>query len=291
MGSTVSCQHANPCCGKGFDGKNEEAIPYIPQAVGITTSENDAEITEPAAFTVTSKEVKPAEQPVAGVECPGFEVASAAELKRGDKSEASAELKPGDKSEKNGKRKSSKRAVNSNPEGPFRFKLQMDRLPGVPVGLKLDSLDGVTCFVDSISKGSVETWNEFHTKPGDLVLQKSDRIVSVNGCSGNPDLMMSELKTATSWELEVLRPREVTVSLGSTNSLGLDLRYSPSGNSLLLADLGTGTFAETNRKLQRPVKKMDRIIEVNGKRGHAKELLQCTGGDVGISIVFLQYSE
>merc|ERR1719277_1015644 len=149
----------------------------------------------------------------------------------------------------------------------------MTRNPQDNIGLNLDALDGVSAFVDDIIPGAVQTWNSTHSLSEGL--QVHDRVKSVNGVRGETDKLLSELKSTTVWKLSVHRPEEIRVVVDCKKhpSLGLDLKYSPNGNTLLIADFGEGAIKEWNKGPQQvKIKQFDRIVSINGVRGPARSL-------------------
>merc|ERR1719203_2613046 len=79
--------------------------------------------------------------------------------------------------------------------------------------------------------------------------------------------MISKLKEEFSWALTVKRPIETPVCIPLNNevSLGLSLKYAPSGTSLLIVGIDKGPMEDWNQAHpDSEVKKNDRIVQVNG---------------------------
>jgi len=176
-------------------------------------------------------------------------------------------------------------------EGTGIMAVKIVRAQDMNIGLNLDGLDGETAFVDNIIPGSVEDWNNSHDAKERL--QVHDRIVKVNGIAGETDKILAELKASYNWTLVILRPMEVTVSVDCKRfpSLGLDLKYSPNGNTLLIANLGDGPIEEYNREAPQAAKiiKNDRIVAINGTRGGARKLLDCASRAESLDLTILHY--
>eukprot|EP00405_Crypthecodinium_cohnii_P024613 CAMPEP_0206488226 /NCGR_PEP_ID=MMETSP0324_2-20121206/42252_1 /ASSEMBLY_ACC=CAM_ASM_000836 /TAXON_ID=2866 /ORGANISM="Crypthecodinium cohnii, Strain Seligo" /LENGTH=241 /DNA_ID=CAMNT_0053967141 /DNA_START=202 /DNA_END=927 /DNA_ORIENTATION=+ len=172
-------------------------------------------------------------------------------------------------------------------DGAINFTLVRDSK--VNIGLNLDALDGVTAFVDDVVPGAVESWNSSH--PPHERLQVYDRILTVNNIKTDTDSMLAELKVATNWKLCVIRPTEVQVSVDCTMhpSLGLDLKYSPNGNTLLISELGEGAIKEWNKNSTMQITRFDRIVGINGVRGGARSLLQTAADCESLQLAILHY--
>lgn len=158
------------------------------------------------------------------------------------------------------------------------------------IGLNLDTLDGHSAFVDAIVPGAIQGWNEAH--PPDMQLKANDCIVGANGIRGDPARLLQELKNSTEWKLAVRRPVEVRVTVESHKApaLGLDLKYSPNGRSLLVSSIADGAIREWNfLHLDHPVTTNDRIIEINGVQGSARELLEAAVNVNRLDLTILHY--
>mmetsp|Transcript_97871 Transcript_97871/g.282382 ORF Transcript_97871/g.282382 Transcript_97871/m.282382 type:complete len:237 (-) Transcript_97871:229-939(-) len=176
-------------------------------------------------------------------------------------------------------------------EGTGIMAVKIVRAQDMNIGLNLDGLDGETAFVDNIIPGSVEDWNNSHDAKERLRIH--DRIVAVNGISGDTDKILAELKSSHAWTLVILRSVEVTVPIDCERfpSLGVDLKYSPNGNTLLIASLGDGPIGEYNSHAPEAmkIKTHDRIVAINGTRGSAKELLKCASNAGYLELTILHY--
>jgi len=187
-----------------------------------------------------------------------------------------------------------KGAAAPAPGGRRSLFLRRDRQ--MNIGLNLDALDPTTAFVDHIVPGAVQAWNALHPAMDHLKIY--DRIISVNGVSGNTDDLLTELRSQDTWDITVVRPVEirVVVDCARFRSLGLDLKYSPNGSTLLIAELGDGAIAQWNQNILRDegpstmtVTRCDRIVELNGARGDAKKLLEAAADTQMLHMTILHY--
>jgi len=177
-------------------------------------------------------------------------------------------------------------------DAPRRLSFVLERKPEDSIGLNLDAVDETAPFVDDVLVGSVRDWNE--NKPKEQQLRIYDRIIEVNGVTGNTNAILAAMKASPCWHMVVQRPMQmqVTVSADKAISLGLDLKYSPNGRSLLidevLADGGIKKWNDEHSDKQ--VKAFDRVIQINGRIGTAKELLESAANKTCLELVILRYT-
>jgi hypothetical protein len=168
--------------------------------------------------------------------------------------------------------------------------ISLDRTYEHNIGLNLDALDEQTAFVDGVLPGAIDTWSR--NNPGLPTLQAHDRIAAVNGAHGDTDRLLREMRLSTHWSLVVDRPLEVKLRVDCRKfpSLGLDLKYSPNGGTLLIAGIAEGAIKDWNKNTAGPkIEPRDRIVEVNGIRGTARKLLD-TATDVNeLTLTVLHY--
>jgi len=143
-----------------------------------------------------------------------------------------------------------------------------------PLGLDIDSQDGVTCFVSSISAGPFQIYNDNskvteQLRPGDFILK-------ANSVEGSASKLLKEMKSATTLAVLVRRSEEFWVAVERTNTrkpLGLEF-CKPFANALLVSKVvPKGPFQTWNGgNPEKEVRKGDRVVAVCGKRGKAAEL-------------------
>merc|ERR1712060_279291 len=111
---------------------------------------------------------------------------------------------------------------------------------------------------------------------GDPQLLVSDRIVEVNGVSGDAEQLLAEMTTACEWNLRWQWPavRRFDIPRGDNGNLGLSLAFAPNGITLCILDVKDGPVKEWNDSNGAPLHTHDRIVEMNGVRGPAEELLK-----------------
>lgn len=195
-------------------------------------------------------------------------------------------------------REASQVTLPSSPERPELVMLKprkgelavfVSRPPEAPIGLNLDALEDNATFVDDILKGAIQTWSESH--PKDEHLHRYDRIVGINAVRGSTNQLLSEMRQTVDWHLIVQRPTTISVSVDCEKNptLGLDLKYSPNGVSLLVANIGEGAIKEYNKIGKIPVAPNDRIVEINGVRGTARRLLEAATDVDSLDLEVLHY--
>lgn len=170
------------------------------------------------------------------------------------------------------------------------FCVTVERAPAETIGINLDVTDGSALLIVDILPGAIQAWNDAHI--GEMTLQVNDRIIEANGAVGDSDKLLTALKQNTTWHLAVQRPVEIRAVIvrDGANSLGMDLRYAPNGTSLMISQVDDGPIKEWNEKSANcQIKPLDRIIEVNGRRGSTRELLDSGKESDTLEIVILHY--
>jgi len=179
-----------------------------------------------------------------------------------------------------------------NTDAPQQLCFVLERRAEESIGLNLDAVDESAPFVDDVLAGSIMDWNKGRAPEQQLNIY--DRIVEVNDVRGNTNSILAAMKGSATWKLVVQRPMkmQVTVHAEKAISLGLDLKYSPNGRSLLidevLAEGGIKRWNEENPHLQ--VKALDRVIQINGRVGTAKDLLDSAANQNSLELVILRYT-
>lgn len=177
----------------------------------------------------------------------------------------------------------------ANKAGPKELEVIIDLRPGASIGLNLDALQDEQAFVDGITAGFIQEWNA--DKPRDRQLCPYDSIVGINGFRGDTKELLNEMRDTSQWCLIVRRPVELAISVDcdSSPTLGLDLKYSPNGRSLLIASIGEGSIRERNLRHAQQIRPGDRIVEVNGQRGTAKQLLEAASNVDTLELVIVHF--
>lgn len=169
------------------------------------------------------------------------------------------------------------------------FEIDVTKDPNDSVGMDLDLIDGITPLVVATKAGTIQNWNEAHPK---LAVKAGDKIHEVNGVRGDTKQIISTLKKDLNWRIVLQRPRELVLNIKKTSapSLGLILSFAKNGSMLLVSEVNEGPVLDWN--LDNPefqVQAQDRIIELNGSRGNASELVQCSEGSDNICMKVLHY--
>merc|ERR1712194_435037 len=121
------------------------------------------------------------------------------------------------------------------------------------------------------------------------------RVTSVNDVRGNSRKLVDRLRLDNTLQLVLIRPEEVRIVLdrslneGVVEPLGMDLNYLPHGNSLLVLGFTDGVVSAFNAaNADNRIAKGDRIVQVNGLRGPAPDLIKSlqTLKDTKLELVF-----
>lgn len=190
----------------------------------------------------------------------------------------------------------------SKVDRPAEFTVDLDLTGEKGLGLEVDWADGKTLFIKSVkAEGAVPSWNLAHQE---LPILAKDRVLSINGTSGDPKAMLavckkqkklallvrngsgasnitSAVQTAVAEQGKAAKsaPKffefNVTVDMSFHTQLGLDVDWA-NGKSLYVRHLqGSGAVEEWNR--QHPahlaVHAGDRIVAVNGFSEDAQGML------------------
>lgn len=164
------------------------------------------------------------------------------------------------------------------------FRVTIDKeSPDTFLAIDVDSSDGFTLLVRRINEGLVTGWNRTVGDATQCDVRMYDRILEVNGMRGDSQDLLMALRTGATIEMVVRRPTLYRLALTkgfSGEPLGLVID-GVDGVNLLVEHLNEhGVFADWNRNhWQQPIRRSDRIVEVNGVRGSAKKLLEAIHRD------------
>lgn len=161
----------------------------------------------------------------------------------------------------------------------FKVVIQKPALD-TPLGLHLDLSDPALIHVSGVRAGSTPVSAYNAAAPEGLKMQAGDYIMSVNGVSGDAAKMTEAIQASVSLELELRRPFVFQCVINKDGKpLGLELNYATSGQSLVIDVIDQGAamdWGAANPALA--LRKGDRILAINGKRGVAVELLKLMVG-------------
>ena len=141
------------------------------------------------------------------------------------------------------------------------------------LGVDADWSDGKTLYIKAIWAGAVSDWNkENPTK----AVQPGDRVISVNGVTGDAQAMVREIKDRNLLLLfqKASDDKMVTVSVSGSNSLGMDADWGD-GKTLYIKAILAGAVSDWNK--ENPTKAVqpgDRVISVNGVTGDAQAMVR-----------------
>lgn len=163
---------------------------------------------------------------------------------------------------------------------------------GRQLGLDADVADRVSIVVVKVNHGPVWRWNEANPQRR---LEPGDRIVEVNGCSGDGVGMALRLQQDAMWSMVVQRPAEVSLS-GSWKSYGMEqkhglaLSYTEGSDTLLILSVKEGFVKRWNAlHPDTPIQPNDRIVEVSGQRGEAGRLAALLNQSSRLDVVIRRY--
>jgi len=161
-------------------------------------------------------------------------------------------------------------------------------------GLEVDVVDGKHIFVVAILEGVFARANAMFWEHPVWQLQPGDRIVEVNTCRGEVGEIIAELQKECTWDVRFQHPTEFKCEMfrEGTDSLGMDLRFAPGGNTLLIHAIGPGPVAQWNANMdsrKQFICVLDRIIEMNGVRGTPAEMLKASTLRDPIEMTVLSY--
>lgn len=141
--------------------------------------------------------------------------------------------------------------------------------------------DNTTLLVTRVKPGPCDDYNQANFGKE---ISPGDRIVSVNGVTGDSQQMVNACKGAAELKLTIRRSEEMTMKLAKTSPdqiLGMDLELCDTMTVVItnIDDGANSITAEHNR--QAPdfrIEKDYRIIGVNGVRGNAENILEALQG-------------
>mmetsp|Transcript_119643 Transcript_119643/g.345871 ORF Transcript_119643/g.345871 Transcript_119643/m.345871 type:complete len:233 (+) Transcript_119643:90-788(+) len=154
---------------------------------------------------------------------------------------------------------------------PFEVTLKK-ATPTTPFGWRVDFLDKEALFVCSLVADPATVVSRYNSSaPPEARIQEGDFIVSVNRTVRDSMAMASMLKEHPTVEVLIQRPLKFRIKLDKHGeSIGLDLKFGLSGNSLLVEGIREGAV----RSRARQMRVGDRIVSVCGVTGNSSQLLK-----------------
>mmetsp|Transcript_6251 Transcript_6251/g.13750 ORF Transcript_6251/g.13750 Transcript_6251/m.13750 type:complete len:320 (+) Transcript_6251:104-1063(+) len=143
-----------------------------------------------------------------------------------------------------------------------------------PLGIRLTGLvDNSALVVVEVMKGPIMEWNIQNPK---LAVKPRDRIMEVNGVSGESNALVQALKNKERLSIHVRKPKEFTVHLAKygETKVGLEVDRSD-GKTLQIRAIKPGGLVEkwNQANPSEVITVYNAIIEVNGVRGDTETML------------------
>merc|ERR1712217_27754 len=107
----------------------------------------------------------------------------------------------------------------------------------------------------------------------ELGIKAGDRIIA---CNGSRDFQQALTKGTTGqvFDLKLKRPKQYSIKVQKLEGLGLKLIHGNDESHLFIDEILPGAIAALNKKYEdREVRVLDSIIEVNGIRDSAKQMM------------------
>lgn len=165
--------------------------------------------------------------------------------------------------------------------------------PGESLGLILDTLDSKALLVCEVLDGPFQRYNESLDHDSNRRVQRDDSLVAVDGTMGDSEALISTLKAMTkrqpgmatakqammssiSLEMTFARPRSVWIEIPKAYApVGLELAHTCGAGGLLVKSISSGMVKTWNMAhSSKGMRRMDRIVEVNGQSGSPENLLR-----------------
>lgn len=155
--------------------------------------------------------------------------------------------------------------------GPVNFTANLTKpRTDAALGWHLDVLDKNVLYVCRVVPGNTPVGEYNNSVSPELRIQDGDFIRSINDVKTSPE-MMELMRTLTSFKVSIARPELIKKRIEKVphEMLGLDLKYGPGGNTLLVENVRVGLVSR-----QAPeIGKGCRILSVNGKTGTPQYLM------------------
>jgi len=161
---------------------------------------------------------------------------------------------------------------------PTQLTIAIEKVPGKPLGVDLDTICDSAAYVCGINDGAVAAYNKI--KGPERQVKVGDYITKVNGVEGNGTALLERMKNDTMLEVTIQRPLIFTIAISrkdTKQSLGVNLSQHAPETSLLIKEVGKGPVQEWNSTHPAlAVRPGDRIVAVGGKRGSSAELVKAS---------------
>jgi len=155
----------------------------------------------------------------------------------------------------------------------YTLSIGFDKLPDEALGIEVETLDSETALVLDIKDGAFRRWNKENKG---RAVNIGDKIIEVNGISGNSTQILQTLKSSSRLDLQLQRSQLVQVSLDlAGKDLGLSIVAAPRSATVMVKTVLPGAISEWNAlNWDEQVKEGDRIYMVNGKYQNLNKVLE-----------------
>eukprot|EP00416_Gambierdiscus_australes_P027942 CAMPEP_0171064142 /NCGR_PEP_ID=MMETSP0766_2-20121228/6104_1 /TAXON_ID=439317 /ORGANISM="Gambierdiscus australes, Strain CAWD 149" /LENGTH=347 /DNA_ID=CAMNT_0011520143 /DNA_START=16 /DNA_END=1059 /DNA_ORIENTATION=- len=169
--------------------------------------------------------------------------------------------------------------------------IQLDNPDKKGLGLTVDPEDGSTVLVTRIGNGPVQQHNKDMTAKPHKQMRPGDFIIAANGNQGNAKAIIKVMNSGESVTLVARRPAEFRVPVRLQDSQKLGLKFPPTEDphSLLVDEIRKGFITEwNNANPSQQVRRLDRIVSVNGERRKPSEMIDMMKNSKSYYITFLR---
>lgn len=174
------------------------------------------------------------------------------------------------------------------PKYARRYIICIDRSDGGPLGIVISKDCGESLVVCSLSGGHVTDWNNSVAQK--VRVRQGDRIDSVNGTTGNKDLMVEHLQKPTQLVISLTAP--VVIRIQGRAPLGLEFfKRKQEEPTLVISEIKFGCVLAWNLKYpQQAVVVKDHLIQVDQWKGSATEMETALQKSQSFDLIFRRYS-
>jgi len=160
---------------------------------------------------------------------------------------------------------------------------------GDELGIDVLQPDPGTLLVNNIKAGPMMSWNQMHP---DLSVRPGDRIFAVNGLTGSAEDLIREVRNNEMLILGIRRIMWMEIQLKKEPGGKLGIDVAQHADHLRILRLRPGPFLDWNNEstFDRQVRVSDKIVEVNGARGSAQDLLQAINNASETMSVLIQHT-
>lgn len=159
--------------------------------------------------------------------------------------------------------------VSQKPKNARRYTVRIDRSDGGPLGVVTGKDHGEALVVCHVNGGLATEWN--HAVAERVRIKPGDRIDSVNGITGNKDLMEAQLQRSIPLIISLTEP--VITRMHGRSPLGLGFHERKDGATLAISEIEFGCVLAWNLKYPHlAVAANDHLIQVDQMKGSVMEL-------------------